>query len=305
VSTTSTAPQQGRRAPHVRRIRPLQIAIPALLIAMLVLFFLSQTRGGSGGRAIAQLDTEDVHALMFSSLDPTVIFFGHHNGLKVSDDQGSSWRDGSLTGVDAMSLASSPQNPQRIYAAGHEVFLRSDDAGQTWAPVAGALQGADIHGFAVSPEDANLVYAYVANAGLQISRDGGATWQPLAGNAGQVAALAAGAGGQLFAGTANEGVFESTDGGLSWQRGGLSSFGTQISALAIDPRSGEVYAGAMMGNMPMLHRRLTSGAWETVPFSGTSPILAISLSPHEDGLLVLVDQAGRVYRSHDGGQNWG
>ena len=304
MSTTSTAPQRGRKAQPARRIRPLQVAIPALLIGFLVLFFVNQNRGGGGGGAVARLDTEDVHALLFSPLDPQQIFFGHHGGIKVSGDQGSSWQDGSLTGADAMSLAASPQNPQRIYAAGHEVFLRSDDGGQSWAPVEGALQGADIHGFAVSPDDANLVYAYVANAGLQMSRDGGATWQRLS-PVGQVTALAAGAGGQLFAGTATEGVLESTDGGLSWQRGGLSSFGTQISALAIDPRSGELYAGAMMGTMPMLHRRLESGAWETVSFSGTNPILAIALSPHEDGLLVLVDQAGRVYRSRDGGQSWG
>ena len=303
MSTSSTAPQPSK-AQLARRIRPLQIAIPALLIGVLVLFFVSQNRGGGGGSAIARLDTEDVHALLFSPLDPQQIFFGHHGGIKVSGDQGSSWQDGSLTGADAMSLAASPQNPQRIYAAGHEIFFRSDDGGQNWAPVEGALQGADIHAFAISTEDANLVYAYVANAGLQVSRDAGSTWQPVS-TVGQVTALAAGAGGQLFAGTATEGVLESTDGGQSWQRGGLSSFGTQISALAVDPRSGEVYAGAMMGSMPMLHRRLESGAWETVSFNGTNPILAIALSPHEDGLLLLVDQAGRVYRSRDAGQSWG
>jgi len=269
-----------------------------------VLYFVNQSRGGAAARSVAQLDTADVHALVFSPLDPRVIFFGHHDGLLISEDQGSSWRATSLTGADAMSLATSPQNPQRLYAAGHEVFLRSDDGGQTWAPVAGALQGADIHGFAASPEDANLVYAYVANSGLQLSRDGGATWQPLAGTPGQLTALVAGSGGQLFAGSANEGVFESTDGGRSWQSGGLSGFGTQITALGRDPRSGELYAAALMGTMRMLHRRVASGAWETVPLSGTSPILAIAISPHEDGLLVLADQAGRVYRSRDGGRSW-
>jgi photosystem II stability/assembly factor-like uncharacterized protein len=303
MSTVSTTSPKGRRAKPGRPLRPLQIAIPALAAVIAVLFVLGQGRGGSGG-SVARLDTDDVHALLFSPLDPNTVFFGHHDGLLVSVDQGGSWQTASLTGADAMSLAASPQNPQRIYAAGHEVFLRSDDGGQSWAPVAGDLQGADIHAFAASPEDANLVYAYVANVGLQMSRDGGTTWRPLAGDAGQVTALAAGPGGQLYAGTAMEGVFESTDGGQSWQRGGLSSFGTQITALALDLDSGEVYAGAMMGTMPMLHRRVASGAWETVSFGGTNPILAIALSPHEQGLLLLADQSGRVYRSRDAGGTW-
>lgn len=304
MSTASTSNPEGRRAKPRRGPRPVQIAIPALAATIAIFFFVGQGRGGSGARSIARLNTDDVHALLFSPSDPNRIFFGHHDGLLVSTDQGSSWQSTALTGADAMSLATSSQNPQRLYAAGHEVFLRSDDGGQTWAPVAGALQGADIYAFTASPEDANLVYAYVANGGLQLSRDGGSTWQPLRGDAGQVTALAAGPGGQLFAGTANEGVFESADGGQSWQRGGLSGFGTQITALAIDLANGKVYAGAMMGTMPMLHRRLVSGAWETVSYSGTSPILAITLSPHEQGLLVLADQAGRVYRSRNGGQSW-
>jgi photosystem II stability/assembly factor-like uncharacterized protein len=304
MSTASRTSPEGRRTKPRRRPRPLQIAIPALAALIAILFVANQGRGGSGARSIARLDSDDVHALLFSPLDPSTVFFGHHDGLLVSADQGSSWQAGSLTGADAMSLAASPQNPQRLYAAGHEVFLRSDDGGQTWTPVTGPLEGADIHAFAASPEDANLIYAYVANVGLQMSRDGGTTWQPLAGDAGQVTALVAGSGGELYAGTANEGVFESADGGRTWQRGGLSGFGTQITALGIAPGSGEVYAGAMMGNMPMLHRRAASGAWETVPFSGTSPILAIALSPHEDGLLLLADQGGRVYRSRDGGESW-
>ena len=304
MSVTSTSAPHGRRAKPGRRLRPLQIAIPALALILILSFVLNQSRGGSGARPIARLTTDDVQALLFSPLDPNVVFFGHHDGLMVSRDQGQSWQPGALTGADAMSLAASPQNPQRLYAAGHEVFLRSDDGGQTWAPVAGALQRADIHAFAASPDDANLVYAYVANSGLQMSRDGGANWQPLAGAAGQVTALAAGPGGLLYAGTANEGVFESSDGGQSWQRGGLSDFGTQITALSLAPGSDDVYAGAMMGSMTMLHRRVAGGAWESVSFSGTNPILAIALSPHEEGLLVLADQGGRVYRSRDGGQSW-
>lgn len=282
----------------------MQIAIVAVILIMTALFFINQSRGEAGAQPVAQLDTADAHALLISPLDPQVVFFGHHDGILISEDQGSSWRPTSLTGADAMNLVASPQNPQRIYAAGHAVFQRSDDGGQTWAPVEGALQGADIHGFAASPEDANLVYAYVVNSGIQMSRDGGATWQSLAGDAGQVTALAAGSGGQLYAGSANDGVFESTDGGQSWQRGGLSSFGTQITALGLDPRSGELYAGTMMGTKTMLHRRTASGAWEMVAFSSTNPILAIAADSNADGSLLLADQAGRVFRSRDRGQSW-
>lgn len=304
MSTTPTTSPKGRPAqPARRRLRPLQLAIFAIAALISVLFFANQGRGGGGAGALTRVNTDDVHALLFSPLDPNTVFFGHHNGLLASMDQGGSWQTGTLTGADAMNLVASPQNPRRIYAAGHEVFLRSDDGGQTWAPVNGNPQDADIHAFAASPEDANLVYAYVVDVGLRVSRDGGTTWQ-LLGDVGAFTALVAGPGGVLYGGTDNEGLFESTDGGRSWQRAGLGGFGTQITALALDPESGEVYAGAMMGNMPMLHRRVASGAWESVAFSGTNPILAIALSPHEQGLLLLADQSGRVYRSRDAGRTW-
>jgi photosystem II stability/assembly factor-like uncharacterized protein len=115
------------------------------------------------------MQTHDFHALMFSGADMNTAFYGHHGGLMVSKDQGATWQPTTLQGADAMSLASPTTNPLRMYAAGHGVFFRSDDAGQTGLPITGQLAGADIHAFASSPGDANRVYTLVVGQGIAVN----------------------------------------------------------------------------------------------------------------------------------------
>ena len=108
-------------------------------------------------------------------------------------------------GWEIYHIKGSPANPERLYASQTsgwfgQVIQRSDDGGKTWAPVGNefAYQGdPGTHQFydgtqhpwkfervwylEPSPSDPDTVYAGVEDAALFRSKDGGQTWQELAG----------------------------------------------------------------------------------------------------------------------------
>lgn len=305
----ATTTRRGKgAAPKVqtRRISPLLIVFPVLALAVVGMIAMN-LRGASGPRPIATLPTQDFHALAWSPTDANTVFFGHHDGMLVSRDGGTTWQPGALKGIDAMSLAAAPSDATRMYAAGHGAFYRSDDGGSSWQPVAGPLQTADIHGFAVSPTDANRLYAFVAGEGLQMSSDGGTTWEPLQNAPTNMTALAAGPEQTLFAGATQGVVYTSADAGRTWQQENIGMMG-DVTSMVYDSASQSVFATAVMGgsNQGMLHRRpLSGGSWSMTALNGMDVPLVFAINPADAKNLLLINNRGEVYRSTDDGATWG
>lgn len=187
-------PRRGRgRGRNTRRIvLAAVVALGGVLVAAVLL-------GGGGrqaGGAIAVLRTADFHALAFSPDDPEGAFFGHHNGMMRSTDGGRTWSAlVAQPNFDAMGLAVNRGNSRQIFLAGHDVFQISVDGGASWQPVAHDLPGTDIHGFAMSANDPNRLYAFVVRHGLFSSADGGRRWtEASSALPGDVMALAAAGG---------------------------------------------------------------------------------------------------------------
>lgn len=314
----SRPPSPGQRRAERRRgaapqglprhwlILGLLLAIAALIVAILSL----RTGPGSNrGGALAVLETTDFHALAFTPTDPNVVFFGHHNGIMRSDDGGRTWHKlVERPNFDAMNLAVSHANPQQVYLAGHDIFQISSDGGASWRPVAHNLPATDIHGFTMSPDDANRLYAFVVGHGGFRSDDGGHTWHKLEGELpGDVMALAAASGSPetLYAGSMRSGVLKSTDGGRSWAPAvnGLDS--RNVMTLAVDPSAPQtVYAGLGSG----LYKSTDGGTtWSKLPFPGDNAIaVAVSrTSPNVVLAISVKNGKGFVYRSDDGGATWG
>lgn len=103
-----------------------------------------------------------------SSLPPEPVIFR-------SLDGGKSWRR-FVAGSAVLALA--PSLPRTLYVAFGEVVLTSDDGGLRWR-VAG-VAGGEVRDLEVDPRDPRTVFAATAGAGVQWSRDGGASWEPLA-----------------------------------------------------------------------------------------------------------------------------
>lgn len=217
--------------------------------------------------------------------------------MLVSSDAGQSWRPlAGAGGKDAMGVAL-PPNSKTAYAAGHDVFLRSDDGGKTWSSVRPALPGTDIHGFTASATHPDTFYAFVVGHGLYKSQDAGATWRQLGQVPGSTMSMAMARSGDadvLFAATMDAGVTRSTDGGKSWEPIRELAGAGAVSAL------GEtVYVGARNAVLVSLDAGTT---WQRRTFTRNAALVAPAPS-NPNVVYVLTDRL-EVWRSVDGGASW-
>ncbi|HXI16954.1 MAG TPA: YCF48-related protein [Chloroflexota bacterium] len=258
---------------------------------------------------LSVLRTADFHALAFSPENSDTVFFGHHNGVMRSADGGKTW--GAVAdrrGFDAMGMAVSRANPNQIFIAGHDVFQVSADGGTTWQPVQHNLPGTDIHGFAMSPDDPNRLYAFVNGMGAFASADAGQAWRRLGQTPADVMGLTAAGGSPetVFVASMGAGILRSADGGDTWQPAAGGS-PRRALALAADPSNRQtLYAG----NEDGLYKTTGGGAnWTRLPFPARNAV-AIAVSPSQPGSVLAISQntqarTGEVFRSDDGGQSWG
>lgn len=250
---------------------------------------------------IANVQAPDYHSLLLDPQDAERVLFGSHDGIQESHDGGFTWQAGTLHGVDAMIMATSPRAPETIYVAGHDVFEVSRDGGASWQPVSHDLPGTDIHGFAQNPADPKRLYAFVVGAGGFTSADGGSSWNQFASYppGGSYLVLASN-GEYLFAAT-DAGIAQSRDHGASWEPLAAQPGRVTVLSLAVsqdDPKT--VYVGTPGGAF-----RSTDGgeSWTTFGPAGV-PVLAIAVTPGDpDRVLILGDQ-GAVYRTDDSGARW-
>lgn len=283
-------------------------AIPVavgVLIGSLIAWWMWTARTGTDEVAAAQpiavINAPDYHSLLIDPGDANHVLFGSHEGTQESRDGGHTWQAGSLRGVDAMILTSSPEAPETIYAAGHDVFHVSRDGGDTWQPVTHNLPGTDIHGFAQDPEDPQRLYAFVVGAGALTSPDGGASWAPLPTQppGGSYVVLASN-GDDLYAAT-DTGITRSPDHGQTWSPLETQPGKVTVLSLAVSVTNPDVmYVGTPSGAF-----RSTDGgtSWHPVGPSGVA-VLAIALTSHSPDQVLILGDRGAVYRSNDAGTTW-
>lgn len=249
----------------------------------------------STGVSLASYRPPDLHALVVSSSDEQTVTFGHHQGMLISGDGGATWTPLSGSGgKDAMGVAL-PPNSRTAYAAGHDVFMRSDDGGQSWSSVRPGLPGTDIHGFAASATQPNTFYAYVVGFGLFKSTDGASTWAAVAQAPGSTMSLAAaqsGSGDVLFASTM-EGMARSRDGGRSWEPL------RDVPAGSVSAVRETVYVADRGTVMASSDAGLT---WQRRSFPRNAGLIAIA--PSNTSVVYIVTDQREVWRSTNAGAAW-
>lgn len=295
--------RRSRRPAVTPRRRPWLAAVPILAVVLLAgwWFFgraaapITSTTGATGaGAVLASYRPPDLHALAVSPTDPRTVVFGSHRGVLVSHDAGATWSMLSGGNGDAMGLALATGSA-RAYAAGHDVFFRSDDGGRTWASLRPALPGTDIHGFAASPSTPGAVYAYVVGFGLFRSPDG-TTWSRSGDASGGTMSLAAakGAAGDVLLATTMQGVERSRDAGATWERVPQlgSAYVSAVGDRAYAVSGSAVYLSADGG--------LT---WTTRPFPRGGGALIAGAATDAQLVYVVTDRL-EVWRSRDAGTTW-
>jgi photosystem II stability/assembly factor-like uncharacterized protein len=191
--------------------------------------------------------------------------------------------------------------PDQLLASGHPAsagvlpealgLIRSEDAGRTWTSVSG-FGTADFH--AIERSGDRLIGGLSGQAQVQVSGDGGATWQTRAAP-GVLADLEVDPTDhrRWIASTA-EGVYRTTDEGATWR------------PIAPTPNSDFAWpsAGALYRIDPggeLLVSRDGGGEWERIGQTGGEPQALVAADPMTLYALLL---DGRVKRSGDGGRTW-
>ena len=287
--------------------------------------------------------------------------------ILTADGQRQEWTvNGPLFGGWEMyHLKGSPVDANRLYASQSsgwfgQLIQRSDDGGATWAPVGNQFQYDGVPGthqwydgtphpweFArvwhlePSRSDPDTILAGVEDAALFRSRDGGQSWQELAGlrEHGSGSSWQPGAGGmclhtiiespdnpqRIFVAISAAGVFRSDDAGESWQpkNRGLQSEGIPdsdaevghcVHHVALHPTRPDVLY--MQKHWDVMRSDNAGESWSEV--SGNLPSdfgFVIDVHAHEPETVYVVPIKSdsehfppegklRVYRSRSGGNEW-
>lgn len=303
---TRTKPPRAKQRPvqaPKRREEPKQrrnwlYAGASITVAAAIAIAVAATRGGEESPTAAGMlpDTPDYHSLLVSSTNSEEIVLGTHNGLYRSTDGGRTWTPAELRGQDAMNLA--PAKNGTTWVAGHLVFAKSTDGGSSWSDVRPeGLPTLDLHGFAVDPRDARVLYAAVAGQGLFRSRDGGATFGPVSREVGPgVMALAVTQDGRILAGDMQQGLLVSRDGGKTWRQ----TLREPIMGLALNPRDEDVVLATSSGIFRSTDRGDSWSPVFQIP-EGAGPV---AWAPSEAQTAYAVGLDRRLYRTADGGASW-
>lgn len=169
--------------------------------------------------------------------------------ISKSTNGGDSWSTSNLGSVYSVSdLAIDTLNNQRIYAGTQGGMYKSVDGGSTWTSANSGLPiSVYIRSLAIDPIRSNVVYAGIYGEPAYKSVNGGDSWSPL-NTPFELYSLFTLAidptdAQTIYAGS-DYGAYKSVDGGDTWNLVG-PGLNELVTALAIDPKHGTLYAGTI------------------------------------------------------------
>lgn len=199
---------------------------------------------------------------------------GHDIGVQRSDDSGANWRQ-VMPGAparDVHALAVDPQDPARVYVWAEVAGLfTTSNGGATWEPLGGGKtlkNPVQVTAMSVGSNtgvETPVLYAGT-NLGLFLSKDGGESWSPSAGEAGEQPIYA---------------------------------------LLVVDrPRAQEVYVGTATGMLRSSDGAAWERIDGTSGFGGIGSLAYFGGRPDQEGVLLAVNGASQLFGSVDGGETF-
>jgi photosystem II stability/assembly factor-like uncharacterized protein len=174
---------------------------------------------------------------------------------------------------------------------------------------AACSRGTDtIVSIALHPTNPGIVYVSTNDA-VYKTRDGGATWERMAGDLSSYRVLTLALDPQhpatVYAGTMFDAVYKSPDGGQRWMphNAGLKEHVSVVNQFVFDPRNTEtIYAATTVG----VFQSLDGGRLWDERMAGMKEVhivVAIALDPQRPHILY-AGTTGGAYRSEDGAKSW-
>jgi len=282
--------------------------------------FLSTDGGGSFTRVGEGLPHSGGN-LAFDPSDPQVIYVtGGPAGLFRSMDGALTFQrlsglgEAELLGLGVVTVGVSPgdaMNPPVLYAGTSLGPFRSDDGGDTFAPIHHGYRGTQVNDLAIDAEG-RLLVATINTVGLFRSISPG-VYQIISDTlprdaAAALSAVAAAPNDPEFYVVAafgdSHGIFRTTDGGGSWTRASVPGvFAGQRARIVFAPSDARrVYAVMPNSPTPGLYRS-TDGAQSFERLSPNLPLGSIAVDPRDPDVLYVGTWTGGLglFKSIDGG----
>lgn len=245
------------------------------------------------------------HGLAVDPRDPSRLYLATHHGLYAVATNGTARRLSEVPD-DFMGFTPHPADPGILFASGHPVgggnlgFITSTDGGRSWVKLSDGIGGpVDFHQLDVSRADPRVIYGVYGE--LQVSGDGGHTWEQVGPVPDGLIDLAASAtdAATLYAATKN-GFFLSKNGGRTWRDAYIQKRPATLVATGTD---GDVYAfvvgvGLLRATEPNLSWSLVNNDF------GEGYVIHLAIHPTDTSTLYAVTHKGEVLASTDGGQTW-
>jgi photosystem II stability/assembly factor-like uncharacterized protein len=240
-------------------------------------------RSANSGRRWARIPLPDpalkggipLGDIEIASSDPATLYALAFSWMWRTTDSGASWTETftNLTGPYLGFVRVDPLDSFHLWGSGGlpaGTLLTSADGGETWTPLDPAPGlGCRVTDLRFAPSSPNIIYVAGARSGavncsattaaFSRSTDGGLTWSEADNGLGgqSVGSLAvdaldpqlvyAATGGDAYPFDKGDGVWKSPDGGVTWARAGDSLQGKTITALALSPIAGVVWAAVENG----------------------------------------------------------
>lgn len=279
------------------------------------IFFASTTSGlmvsSDGGLTLRECNigftNRNFTAVATSGMDlyANSVFEGASGGVYRSDTLGLRWiRQGAPDEDSILSLSASPENPLVVWGATYHGLVASEDGGRTWKPRKGPPADRVTAVF-VAPDKSVLA----ATSGGIFRTPDGVTW--IQSFSGEVVSLhgnsSRGSSSHMISALTRRGAVASSDNGATWNHcGSLPGIAenTTTAWYAVDFDSASPRA-ALAATSAGLFRsadgcRTWSSALSGLRAETTSIVV---FHPTRSGE-AYTSQAGRVFRSTDGGQRW-
>lgn len=293
----SRRPAGRGRTPWYRKPATWGWLLGVAALAGIVAFMILNER--EGAQSSEPFVGGDLHSLVVSPTDGSRLYVGGHEGVAVSTDGGSTWRQvESLAGADAMGWAFSEG---KILVGGHPGLFISTDGGRTFEARNDGLPATDIHALGAGD---GIIYAASPAAGVFASTDGGDTWKMRTAQVGQsfMGGILVDPADQnrVVASDMQFGAVESTDGGRTWRPLGGPEGVMWVSWNSDDPA--ELVASGLGGAATSSDGGKTWNAL-AVPTGAT----IVEIDPRQPETMYAAGLEGTtagVWVSTDGGRTW-
>ena len=236
--------------------------------------------------------------------DAELLIATHHGMFAVMKDGSTAQIS---TTQDFMGFSPDPADHMRYFGSGHPAsggnsgFLETRDGGATWSRLSDGVNGpVDFHSLAVSAANPKVIYG-VFN-GIQMSADGGLSWQITGAIPDGLVQLTASSvdSRRVFAAT-KSGVKVSNDSGNTWRNAAFD--GELVSAIRIE-LDGIIFAFVLGHGF---FRSNESSLTDWVPLSssfGQEIPLHIASNPKDPSHIIISMQTSVLLESRDSGKNW-